>query len=121
VFGTGAPNVPQGSLRIFGVGPNGDPNGCGGDDEPLGTGGTDAGGNFNDGANGIGLTRELVGGDRIFPCDTANGVNGPPVLVPSLPPAQIPSVTEVGAAILASVLALAMLWRVALVRRRIGH
>jgi hypothetical protein len=121
VFGSGAANIPQGSLRIFGVGPNGNADGCGGDDEALGTGGTDAGGNFNDGVNGIGLTRALIGGDRLFPCDTANGLTGPVVIVPSPPPAQIPTLTQVGAAALASLLALALLWRLALVRRRVGQ
>jgi hypothetical protein len=121
VFGNGAPNVPQGSLRIFAVGPNGSPDGCSGDDEPLGTGGTDGSGNFNDGSNGIGLTRALVGGDRIFPCDTANGLVGAPVLVPLPPPAQIPTLTEVGAAALASLLVIALLWRMAFVRRRFGQ
>jgi hypothetical protein len=120
VFGTGASNIPQGSLVIFEDGPNGTPDGCTGDDEPLGSGGTDAAGNFNDGVNGIGLNRALVGGDRIFPCDTANGLLGPPVLVPSPPPQQIPTLTEIGAAALASLLAISLLWRLALLRRRIG-
>jgi hypothetical protein len=120
VFGVGAGNVPQGSLRIFGTGPNGTPDGCSGDDELIGTGGTSPDGIFNDGSEGIGLTRALVGNERIQACDFANGLVGPPVLVTGGPPAPIPTLTELGAAALAALLALALVWRMALVRRRFG-
>jgi hypothetical protein len=42
------------------------------------------------------------------------------VIVTGGPPAPIPTMSEVGAAALASLLGLALLWRMALVRRRFG-
>jgi hypothetical protein len=56
------------------------PDGGGGDDIPLGSGGTDASGNFNDGSDGIGVS-PLQAGDRIYALDKENDLVGPVVTV----------------------------------------
>ncbi len=106
VFGTGAGNIPSPLLEIRTEG-----------GELLGTGGTDAGGSFNDGSAGIGLSRPLVSGDRILPIDTQNGLSGPVVAIGG-PPAPIPTVNHFGAAVLAALLASALIWRLLVLQRR---
>jgi len=120
VFGHGAPNIPSPLLEIWSAGPNGIPEGGGGDDQLIGTGGTDAGGNFTDGQAGIGLTRALIVGERVYAIDRLNGLVGPPVLVQG---AQIPDLNPWGAGLLGLSLALAIavtVRRSAVSRRRRG-
>jgi hypothetical protein len=60
-----------------------------------------------------------VPGERIFPRDAVNGLTGPVVVVGPLPPQEIPTLDEYGMAVLGSLLALALVWRLGtLVRRR---
>jgi len=103
VFGHGAPNIPEGSLEIckgtLGV--------C---NEVLGTGGTDASGNFvQGGVTGIGISQPLAAGDEIFAVDLQHSITGPPVKV--LPSAPIPDVNSWGAGVLAVVLLIALALR----------
>jgi hypothetical protein len=119
VFGTGAADIPPPNLEIWSAGPNGMPDGGTGDDELLGTGGTDGAGSFNDGSPGIGLSRALQAGERIFAIDRANDLTGAPVTVSGGPPAPIPAMNELGLAALVVLLALALLWRMPAVRRRL--
>jgi hypothetical protein len=108
VLGTGAPNVSAPGIEIVAETGN----------EVIGTGGTTAGGSFFDGANGIGLTRPLVAGERIFPRDVAHGVVGPSVVVGPQPPTAIPTLDEHGMLALGTLLALSLVWRLASALRR---
>jgi hypothetical protein len=109
VFGIGAPNIAAPGIEI--VAEDGG--------VVLGTGGTNANGAFTDGPAGIGLNRALIPGERIFPRDVVNGLTGPVVIVGPQPPQEIPALDEYGMAVLGSLLALAMFWRLgAAVRRR---
>ena len=82
LFGTGTPNAIPGDscIEIFTVGANGVPdNPPGGvDDQLLGTGGTDAAGNFVDtsDASGIPLSQGLRDGERLFAFDACQGLVG---------------------------------------------
>jgi hypothetical protein len=79
VFGSGTPGAkPNDScILIYEVGPNGSPDTPPGsvDDELLGTGGTDATGNFVDNTemSGIPLSRPLRFGDAVFAYDACEG------------------------------------------------
>ena len=118
VFGTAAGNIPSPNLEIWSAGPNGVPEGGSGDDELLGTGATDGAGSFNDGSPGIGLSRALQAGEKIFAIDRTNSLVGAPVTVSGGPPAPIPTMNELGVTALVMLLALALLWRMPVVRRR---
>jgi hypothetical protein len=108
VFGVGATNVAAPGIEI--VAENGN--------QVIGSGGTNGAGVFNDGQSGIGLTRALVVGERIFPRDVANGVTGPVVIVAPQPPTQIPTVDHYGSAALAVLIGAALLWQLAALARR---
>lgn len=79
VFGRGSSGIEAPGLQIWSAGPNGVSEQGGGDDELLGSGGTDAQGNFEDGAAGIGLSRALSGGEQVYAIDTRDNLVGPPV------------------------------------------
>ncbi len=106
VFGLGTPNAKPGDscIEIFAVGPNKVPDDPPGsvDDELIGTGGTDAAGNFVDAseAAGIALVHPL-GGDRIFAFDACNGLRGATVPVRGQAPALSPTLLMFVAGILA--------------------
>jgi hypothetical protein len=108
VFGNGAANLPQGSIQIIAE--------TGG--VVLGTGGTDGDGRFTDGDVGIGLSRELVAGERIFARDTVNDIDGPITVVGPRPPTAIPSLDQYGAAALSLLIAGALIWQLARLARR---
>lgn len=109
VFGSAARNIAAPGIEIVAV--NGG--------VVIGTGGTDASGNFFDGQPGIGLTRALVAGEQIFARDVVNGLTGATITVGPNPPTAIPTLDEYGMAFLGSLLGIAMLWQLAgLVRRR---
>ncbi len=82
VTGTGPPDLGPECLKVYEVGPNRVPDGGGPDDVLLGTGGTDANGNY-----AIGLNRPLKAGDVIFIVDTC-----------AIPPASGPLDLITGAA-----------------------
>jgi len=107
VFGSGAANLAAPGIEI--VAENG---------EVLGTGGTNAAGVFTDGASGIGLSRELIPGERIFPRDVVNGLTGPVVIVGPRPPTQIPTLDQFGAGALGLLIAGALLWQLRAFARR---
>jgi hypothetical protein len=108
VFGSGAPNIAAPGIEI--VAENGN--------EVIGTGGTSGAGTFTDGLPGIGLSRALVAGERIFPRDTQNGLVGPTITVGPQPPTAIPTLNQYGSAALGLVLGLLLLWRLSLALRR---
>lgn len=96
IFGSGAPNAKSADscIEIYLVGQNGaadDPPGSV-DDQRIGTGGTDASGNFVDGSDegGIALTRALRDGDRLFAFDACNDVVGATVFLGIAMPASSP-------------------------------
>src|SRR5262249_53330162 len=91
-FGHGAPNIPNPQLEIWSAGANGIAENGGGDDVRLGTGGTDAAGNFD-----VALSRALVPGDRIYPIDRQHQLVGPVVVVAS---GQVPDLNVWGAGLL---------------------
>jgi hypothetical protein len=102
VFGHGVPNIPDPLLKICSAGLNGIAEGCapGTDDVLLGIGGTDGQGNFESISGiGVGLSRPLVAGEKIFAVDLQDNLPGPSV--PVSPGAQIPDVNAWGAAALA--------------------
>lgn len=109
VFGQGAPNaVPSDScIAIYAVGANGAPDQPPGssDDELLGTGGTDASGNFVDAEGNLGtpLSRPLGLGDVLFAVDTCQGLVGPVAVVgaPAPAPTLSAAVLVAAAALLA--------------------
>jgi len=108
VSGSGARNLPDPCIEIVAETGN----------EVIGTGGTSAAGTFfDDGVPGIGLSRPLVAGERIFPRDTCNEITGPVVVVGPNPPTQIPSLDEYGMAVLGTLLALALAWQLTGARR----
>ena len=112
MLGHGSPNIPEPLLKICSAGVGGTPGDC---VETLGTGGTNALGNFaQGGVGGIGLNRQLVGGEVIFAVDLQHDVTGPPVTVQ--PGAPIPDVTPWGTAALAVALLIAIAVRMRLVR-----
>jgi len=115
VFGRGAPNIAAPLLKICSAGPNGIPEGCGGDDVVLGAGGTDAAGNFTDGAKGIGVSAPLTGGERLFAVDMQHGITGRTVMV--LSTGQIPDLSRWGAMLLGLALLTAIVVRVQRVSR----
>lgn len=80
VFGQGAANVPALQLEIWSAGANRIPESGANDDELLGAGGTDAAGNFQS-SPGIGLSRPLLAGERIFAIDRQHNRIGPAVAV----------------------------------------
>lgn len=108
VFGNGAANLAAPAIEI--VAENGG--------VVIGTGGTDGDGRFTDGDLGIGLTRELVAGERIFARDTVNDIDGPIVIVGPRPPTAIPSLNQYGSAALALLIGGALLWQLARLARR---
>jgi hypothetical protein len=97
IFGLGAPNAkPSDScIEIYLVGDNGEPDDPPGsvDDQLIGTGGTDAAGNFVDGsdAGGIALTQPLIDGNRLFAFDACNDVVGATVFLRIAMPASSPA------------------------------
>jgi hypothetical protein len=96
VFGSGTARGKVGDIciAIFAVGANGAPDSPPGsvDDELLGVGGTDSEGNFVDAseAPGIGLSRPLVSGDRVFATDVCSGQRGSVVATAIPAPALSP-------------------------------
>lgn len=109
VFGNGAGNVPAPQIEI--VAENGG--------QVIGTGGTNGAGAFVSDGSGIGLTRALVAGERIFARDTLNGVTGPVVTVGPQPPTQIPALDPTGTLLMGVLLGGALLWQLSrLLRRR---
>jgi hypothetical protein len=82
IFGVGTPEGKPGDscIQIYLIGPNGVPDNPPGsiDDELLGTGGTDAAGNFVDGLEmaGIPLSHPLGVGDVIFAFDACEALRG---------------------------------------------
>jgi hypothetical protein len=112
VSGHGALNIPEPQLEICSAGVGGTPGNC---VEILGTGGTNASGNFlQGGMSGIGLNRPLVAGEVVFAVDLQHGVTGPPVTVQAGAP--IPDVTPWGAAALGLALLIAIALRMRLTR-----
>ena len=100
IFGSGTPNVPFPLLQIWSAGTNGIAEDGGGDDEMLGSGGTDASGEFQS-SPGIGLSRPLRMGEIVYALDVANGLSGPaaPVIGSALPTGatcEDPSFCELG-------------------------
>jgi hypothetical protein len=91
VFGMGAPNIPPPLLQIWWVGPNGANEGGTNDDVLLGTGGTNALGQFES-SPGIGLSQALTLGERIFAIDREHGLVGPIAEVTA--PAPAPTLGE---------------------------
>ncbi len=93
VFGLGTPNAKPGDscIEIYLVGSNHVPDDPPGsvDDQLIGTGGTDAAGNFVDGSDvpGIALTRPLGAGERLFAFDACNFLLGATVTVRAGAPA----------------------------------
>ena len=106
IFGTGTPNAkPDDScIAIYLVGPNNAPDDPPGsvDDQLIGTGGTDAAGNFVDGSDaaGIALTRRLLAGDSLFAFDACNDLRGATVSARASAPALSPSLSIVVAGLL---------------------
>jgi hypothetical protein len=99
-------------LEICSAGVGGTPGDC---VETLGTGGTDASGNFvQSGLSGIGLNRPLIAGEVIFARDLQHDLTGPPVTVQAGAP--IPDVTPWGAAALGMTLLIAIAMRMRLAR-----
>ena len=72
------------------------------DDQLIGTGGTDAAGNFVDGSDaaGIALTRRLGSGERVFAFDACNDLRGTTISVRAPAPALSPSLFIVVAGML---------------------
>ena len=103
IFGTGTPEgKPSDScIQIYLVGANGTPDSPPGsvDYELLGTGGTDAAGNFVDLSDmpGIPLSRPLGIGDRIFAYDVCEALTG--AAVAALVPAPVVSAAGLGAVV----------------------
>lgn len=103
ISGMGTPNGKLGDscIQIFSVGPNGKPDNPPGsiDDELLGTGGTDAAGNFVDTSDmpGIPLSRPLGIGDRVFAYDVCEGLAG--AVVAAIVPAPLFSASGLAAAV----------------------
>jgi hypothetical protein len=116
--GGGTPGLPVGTARIFGtgtpegkpndsciliylVGPNDTPDSPPGsvDDELLGTGGTNAAGNFVDSSEmaGIPLSRPLGIGDRVFAYDVCEGLTG--AVVAAIVPAPVLSAAGLSMAV----------------------
>lgn len=108
VFGSGAANVPAPRIEI--VAENGG--------QVIGSGGTNGSGAFVSDGPGIGLTRALVSGERIFARDTLNGLDGPVVTVGPQPPTQIPALDQHGAMALGLLLGAGLLWQLARLLRR---
>jgi hypothetical protein len=103
VSGQAAPNITAPNLQICAVGPNGTPDDCAGDDVLLGSGGTDAAGNFS-----ISVSPALQVGEKIFAFDAQHNIDGPPVTVRSA--AMAPAVGPMGLlALLVSLLLVASL------------
>ena len=87
VTGTGPPNRDPGCLKVYEVGANRVPDGGNPDDMLLGSGGTDANGNFS-----IMLSRPLKSGDVIFIVDTCASppTSGPVDLITGAAPGPGP-------------------------------
>ena len=68
-----------------------------------------------DNGSGITVSPALVSGQIIFAFDDTNGIEGPEVTVSGSPPA-IPTVNQFGAAALAVLLVIALVWRVVTIR-----
>ena len=106
VFGLGTPNAKPGDscIEIYSVGSNNVPDDPPGsvDDQLIGTGGTDAAGNFVDGSDapGIALTRRLGSGERVFAFDACNDLRGATISVRAPAPALSPSLFIVVAGML---------------------
>jgi hypothetical protein len=117
VFGQGTPNAVPGDncIAIYAAGPNGVPDQPPGsvDDELLGTGGTDASGNFVDAAENLGipLSRPLMLGDALFAADACHGLVGQVAVVgaPATAPALSPAFLALAAALLALIGSLGVL------------
>ena len=106
VFCSGAANV---AIEIFRRDAGGD--------VLIGQGQTGPTGECADNGSGIAVLPALMGGQRIFPSDDTNGIEGPEVTV-SGAPRPIPTVNQFGAAALAVLLVIALVWRVVTIRRR---
>ena len=94
--GRGEPNLPDGCIVICTTGPNhidetdGSAAGCGGDDVPLGSGGTDASGNFQSGGQpGIPLAQPPMDGDLVCVADVCTPLDGNCVLITDPAPAPL--------------------------------
>jgi len=84
IFCIADPSIDAPDILVFEVGPNGVHDGGTGDDELLGTGGTDADGQCGGGL-GIALNRPLRAGDIVFVVDARSGLVSPDVLVLETP------------------------------------
>ncbi len=120
--GRGAPNLPDGCIVVCTSGPNridetdGDAPGCEGDDVPLGSGGTDANGNFQSGGQpGISLAPLPMNGDLVCVADVCTPQDGNCVLVTD--PAAAPLFSVWGALVALAALAGAALVGI----RRLGR
>ena len=122
VFGTGTPNAAPGDtcIAIYAAGPNRVPDQPPGsvDDELLGTGGTDANGNFVDATEnlGISLSRALMPGDIIFAADICQDLVGQVAVIE--PAAPAPALSPVLLAL--AVALLALIGSLGVLRRRSG-
>ncbi len=77
IFGGGEPNLTQGCILVCERGPNDTFENCAGDDEPLGTGGTNGAGQFVESSTpGIGLNRPLQVGDVVCAYDSCETMTG---------------------------------------------
>ena len=111
VSGRGRPGLGPDCLLVFEIGPNRVPDNAQPDDELLGTGTTDASGNFT-----IGLNRPLKDGDVIYVADVcdpfgrANPLIGPSTLIfsPAGAPALSPPLTLVALGLLGAIALLAL-------------
>ncbi len=107
VTGTGRPGRGPTCIQIYEIGPNNVVDVPPPDDELLGQGGTDAGGNFS-----IMLTRPLVAGDAIYAVDVCEDpvLIGQPVLIfdPAAAPLLSAPMVAAGIGILGLVGLLAM-------------
>ena len=109
--GRGRPGLGPDCLLVFEIGPNRVPDNAQPDDELLGTGTTDASGNFT-----IELNRPLKDGDVIYVADVcdpfsrANPLIGPSTLIfsPAGAPALSPALTLVALGLLGAIALLAL-------------
>jgi Uma2 family endonuclease len=114
VFGHGAPNIPPPLLEIWWVGHNGLIDGGMNDDILLGTGGTNALGEFES-SPGIGLSQSLIPGERIFAIDREHDLTGPIAEVGA--PAPVPILGRSAQTVLMGVLFVLGLYGIRRLRR----
>jgi hypothetical protein len=115
IFGTADPSLAQGCILICEKSDNNVLENCGGDDEPLGSGGADASGQFVEASTrGIGLNRPLEEDDVVCAFDQCETMRGSCVVVRGARPARALS----GRALLLSIGLLGMVAWLSLVRSR---